>query len=101
MELEANTQPNSLTKKTLSLETQGTFIIHSFIHSFIHSLVIAARQRSKDNSQESVLSLHHVGARDQTQILKIGGKMLFPVSHLVSHIKHILDHFLCKSPLIV
>lgn len=32
---------------------------------------------SEDNLEESVLSLHHVGPRDYTQIIRLGGKCLY------------------------
>lgn len=30
-----------------------------------------------------VLSFHHRGSRDQTQVCRFGGKLLYPLSHLV------------------
>lgn len=40
---------------------------------------------SLDNSlQESALSLHPVGLRDQTQVISLGGKLLYPLSHPTS-----------------
>jgi len=38
--------------------------------------------RSKDNSQESALSFHHVGARDQIQDIGLNNECLFLLRHL-------------------
>lgn len=38
--------------------------------------------RSEDNLQESVPSFHHVGLRDQAQVIRLGGKHLYSLSHL-------------------
>ena len=35
----------------------------------------------RDNLQESV-SCYHVGSRDWTQVMRLGGKRLYPVSYL-------------------
>lgn len=40
-------------------------------------------QRSEDNLQESAL-FYHVGLRDQIQAIRLGGKCLCSLSHLVS-----------------
>lgn len=34
--------------------------------------------RSEDSFQESGLAFHHVGAKDQTQAIKLDGKHLYP-----------------------
>lgn len=38
--------------------------------------------RSEDNSHVSVLSLHHMGTRGQTQVIMLGSKPLYMLSHL-------------------
>ena len=40
--------------------------------------VMACTMRSQDKLQESALSFHHVSPRNQTQIIRSGGKYLFP-----------------------
>lgn len=37
---------------------------------------------SEDNSQESFLSFHRVGPGDQTRVLSLGGRCLYPLRHL-------------------
>lgn len=38
--------------------------------------------RSEDNLWQSILSLHHVGPGNRTQIIRVGGKCLYQMSHL-------------------
>ena len=38
--------------------------------------------RLEDNRQKSVLFLHHVGPRNQTMVISLGSKHLYPLSHL-------------------
>lgn len=41
--------------------------------------------RLKDNVWKEVLStFHHVGLRDQIQVIRLGGKYLYPLSYLIS-----------------
>lgn len=40
--------------------------------------------RSEGNVQESVLFFHHMGPRYQTQVVRFGGKTLYPLSHFSS-----------------
>lgn len=37
--------------------------------------------RSEDNHGESVLSCHHLGSGDQTQVDRLGGRDFYPLSH--------------------
>ena len=37
--------------------------------------------RSEYSLQESAVSSHHVGPRDQTQVIRLGGEGLYPLSH--------------------
>lgn len=37
--------------------------------------------RSEDNSQGSVVFFHHVGRRNQTQIISLGSRCLYLLSH--------------------
>ena len=39
-------------------------------------------ERIEDNLRELVFSVHYVGPRDQTHIIRLGGKHLYLVSHL-------------------
>lgn len=39
--------------------------------------------RSGDNVKELVLSFHQVGPGARTQVMKLGGKRLYPLSHLI------------------
>lgn len=41
---------------------------------------------SKDSLWESVLSFHYVGLGDPTLVAKLGGKYLYPLSHLFSSV---------------
>lgn len=47
---------------------------------FIHTNHGAHMWRPEDNLQESGLSFHPVGPRDQTQSVRLGGKLLYPLS---------------------
>lgn len=40
--------------------------------------------RSRDNTQEMALSFHCLGPRDQTHIVRLGSKHLYPCSHFTS-----------------
>lgn len=61
----------------------------SFLHSlfvWIHLVVLwihAIAQGCK--SEHKVLSFHYVGPRDQTQVARLSGKHLSPLSHLAGH----------------
>lgn len=39
--------------------------------------------KSEGNFGESVLYLHHMGSRDQTQVVWHGSRYLYPLSHLI------------------
>lgn len=39
--------------------------------------------KPKDNTQKSVLSFHHVGSRDRTQVTKLGQQVPIESSHLL------------------
>ena len=41
-------------------------------------------RNSKDNFQESIVCFHHVGPRDGTQVISLGSKHHYPLSHLVN-----------------
>lgn len=41
-----------------------------------------SRWQSEANFEGSDLPFHHVGPRDQTQVVRLGGKSLHPLSHL-------------------
>ena len=41
---------------------------------------------SQNNMQELVISLHHVGSWDQTQIGRLCGKCLYPTNHLATKV---------------
>lgn len=64
------------------------YCVHIYMHR--HLRVTAYMQRSDDNLLGSVLSFHHVGRRDGTQIIRLGNKYLDPLRHLTALILHIL-----------
>lgn len=70
----------------------GTYIPYMYI------------QRSKDNLQGSVLSLHHVASEDQIKITGLGSKCLYQLNHLIGPyvsllptMTWILHYFLCYA----
>lgn len=48
--------------------------------------------RSEGNLQESVLSFHHVGPEDRTQVVRFGGKHLYLLSPLSGPEQSVLNH---------
>lgn len=46
---------------------------------YAHVCATAQLVKSEESSQDSVLSFHHVGLGDQTQIVRFGGKCLYPL----------------------
>lgn len=48
------------------------------MHTCIHVTVYV--RRSEDNLEELVLSFHYMGSGDQTQVIRLGGKPLYPLS---------------------
>lgn len=42
------------------------------------------RVRSKGNLHKSVFSSHHVGFGDQSEVIWLGSKYLYPLGHLAS-----------------
>lgn len=43
--------------------------------------------RSEDNFPESILSPYHVDPGDTSQIVRLGGRCLYPISQLVKYFK--------------
>lgn len=39
----------------------------------------------EDNLEDSVLSSHHIGSQDETQIIEPGSQCPYPLSHPVVH----------------
>lgn len=50
----------------------------------VHMHVHAQWHRSEVTLQELVVSFQHVGPGDHTQIIKLSGRHIYPVSHPVS-----------------
>lgn len=73
-----------------ALNLQAKF--HSFLKiiffiTFIYFVCVHVchrvhRLRSEDNLWQSVLSFHHVCPGNRTQIMRVGGKCLYQMSHL-------------------
>lgn len=53
--------------------------MHAFMRTHIHSMTPMWR------SEEWVLILYHVGPRDETQIIKLGGKCFYPLNKITDH----------------
>lgn len=51
--------------------------------------------RLEDSLLDLVLSFHQVGPRDQTKVIRLVNKYLFPLSHLVSQLLTLLNEYLC------
>lgn len=51
---------------------------------YAHVCATAQLVKSEESSQDSVLSFHHVGLGDQTQVVRFGGKCLYPLEHLTT-----------------
>lgn len=43
--------------------------------------------RSEDNLKESVLFFYHVGSENQTEVVRIGGSCLYPLSYFTSSLE--------------
>lgn len=52
---------------------------------YLFACVHACVQRSEDSLWESVLSFHHVGPRDQTEVIRFGSSRLYPLSFPAHH----------------
>lgn len=52
------------------------FVEGGLLHSKIH------RWQREDNLQKSVCAFYHVSSADQTQVIRLGSKWLYPLSHL-------------------
>lgn len=59
-----------------------TFYIHSFVYFCVFPLM--SMWSPEDSPEESVLSLHHVGSKSQTHVMKLSGKHLYALSHFAS-----------------
>lgn len=56
--------------------------------------------KSEDSLGELFLSLHHVGDEDQTQVVRLVGMCLHPLSQLTDlDDRDVLSHFLCQVAL--
>jgi hypothetical protein len=65
--------------------------IHSFIHSLIHAYIFMfscgyhsehVHMWTKAHLLELMLSFHHVGSRDRTQVVSLSTKWVYPLSPL-------------------
>lgn len=43
---------------------------------------------SEDNLWRTVLLFHHMGSRNPTRVIRLGGKCLYPLSHATSNTHH-------------
>lgn len=55
-----------------------------YVYVYGHASAIAHMWRSEDNLWVLVLCCHHVGLRDQTQVLGSGHESCYPLSDLAS-----------------
>lgn len=55
--------------------------VYTCVHARVHVCHVCVG-RSEDSFQESVLACHHVGAKDQIQVYKLGGKHLYHIAFL-------------------
>ena len=51
-----------------------------YVHMSVHAMTWM--WSSEDSFWELVLTFHHVGLGDQTQAVRLGGKCLYPLTHL-------------------
>lgn len=58
------------------------FLLLKYFVAFIYFVCEVGRHKVCLSLWEMVLSSYQVGSRDRTQILKLGGKLLHPLSHL-------------------
>lgn len=68
-------------KASFSLQTNPSWS-PLIVTLMLYIYTIAQLGRSEDNFWGSVLSFQHVGLGDQTQVVRCGGKYLYPLSHL-------------------
>lgn len=67
--------------------TPALFFLNILIHfKLLYAWMGAcvAQRRPENNLQELLLTNHHVGPGDRTQIIRLGGKRLLPASYLTS-----------------
>lgn len=63
-------------------EVSGLLYYYIFIVGGVAHMLWAHSWRSKDNFPESVLSFHHVGSRDGTQVVRFSGSRLNHLTYL-------------------
>lgn len=49
-----------------------------------HDAAVSQGQKSQDSLQGFILSFYHMGARNGTQVPRLGGKPFYPLSHHAS-----------------
>lgn len=80
-----------------------SFILHLFSYLCICGKgAYHSKQRSKDNNlQELVLSSHNVGPRDQTQVIRFGGKLIYTLAllYLISSFVEIGSYYVAPAVL--
>lgn len=60
------------------------FIIFIYMHVCVGTHITVHMEQLKHNLCESILLLHHVGPRDQTEVISPGAKHLYLLSQLAS-----------------
>lgn len=79
--------PRPCPRSTPCTHTCSFFFLNILIHfKLLYAWMGAcvAQRRPENNLQELLLTNHHVGPGDRTQIIRLGGKRLLPASYLTS-----------------
>lgn len=71
--------------------------VYMDVHMCVYIYTMACMRRSEDNLGEWVLSFHHVGPGDQTQIVRFGGKYPYWLSHLTGPNRHLCEAAFVQS----
>lgn len=76
---------------------KGSSISHMVTSKYLHyTYLLCVCELSEDSLQELALSSHPGRPRDGTQIVRLGGKCLYQLSHLSGH-SHVVTLFLAAT----
>lgn len=76
-------------KQLLHLVIVSVLLCVCEVHMMCGGVCMCDHVHLKDNLQESGLSLYPMCSKDQTQVVGLGGKYLYPLSHLAEQTSYV------------